>query len=667
MSSERAIDRCRDAWQAAGLIWQDRTGDTADAQAPGHSPADRSVTFRQIEGQVLVNSHADDKTDVLTGVGLTVKDLFDNPGGATYDYPDGRIVHRSPAKRFRQSGNTKGRSLFRTSLGDAETVYVCEGEKDVLAAESVGAAATCPAMGAGKAHLFDWEPLRGKTVIVVADRDEPGRRHAAQVAELLDGIATSVRIMEAAEGKDAADHIAAGRTLDELVDADAGLPPRRARITWATEIEPEPVVWAWEDSAQGRIPAGSLSIAAGREGTGKSSFGIWMAASITRGTLPGSFYGKPRRVFYTAAEDSWKYTLVSRLIAAEADLSMIGRFEVVSDTDDELTLSLPHDNALLENEVRAHGVALVVIDPLMSVIGERIDTHREREVRSALDPLARIADRTGAVILGIAHFNKGSGTDAASLITGSGAFKNVPRSVFGFARDETDENGGRIMTQVKNSLGRDDLPSIGYVIESAEVATKKGIATTGKFVFTGKSERSVADVLRDARTSPEEHDERKEAAAWLVEYLTDNSGEMPAKDVFKAGQAEGYSRDILKRAKGKRVRSAKVGDGWVWQLIVGVSDQQGSTKGAREQETEPCSLAPLPAPLPTPDQIPNHTPTADPPPPGGLTAATPGQTARVQQILANANRYPRCTVCDKPVMAGQGDRHLSCTEGERTA
>lgn len=131
------------------------------------------------------------------------------------------------------------------------------------------------------------------------------------------------------------------------------------------------------------------------------------------------------------------------MIATGADLSKVGRFEVVSVDDDELTLSLPHDNTLLENEIREHGAALVVIDPLMSVIGERIDTHREREVRSALDPLARIADRTGCVILGIAHFNKGSGTDAASLITGSGAFKNVPRSVFGFACDDADDNGGR--------------------------------------------------------------------------------------------------------------------------------------------------------------------------------------------------------------------------------
>jgi hypothetical protein len=240
-----------------------------------------------------------------------------------------------------------------------------------------------------------------------------------------------------------------------------------------------------------------------------------------------------------------------------------------------------------------------VIDPFTSVIGERIDTHREREVRSALDPLAKIADRTGCVVLGIAHFNKGTGTDAASLITGSGAFKNVPRSVFGFARDEADETGGRVMSQVKNSLGRDDLPSLSYVIESAEVETKKGVAVTGRFTFTGESDRSVADVIRDARSTREDHDERKEAAVWLRDYLAENGSEIPAKDVFQAGQAEGYSRDVLKRSKGREVRSAKVAEGWVWQLIPSLDEVKGapSEQGSKEQNPAPL----LPSVLPSTD------------------------------------------------------------------
>ena len=46
----------------------------------------------------------------------------------------------------------------------------------------------------------------------------------------------------------------------------------------------------------------------------------------------------------------------------------------------------------------------------------------------------------------------------------------MPALVFGFARDDTDDQGNaRVMSQVKNSLGRDDLLSLSYVIETAPV------------------------------------------------------------------------------------------------------------------------------------------------------------------------------------------------------
>jgi replicative DNA helicase/5S rRNA maturation endonuclease (ribonuclease M5) len=214
-----AFERVVDAFRAQGLTVIETGHGKANAQAPGHSPADRSVSISDIGEQALIYSHSDPTDQVMEAVGLTMADLFDTPRGADYTYPDGRIVSRSPAKKFRQSGNTKGTSLYRADrLADADVVYVAEGEKDVHALESVGAAATCTAMGAGKAHLFDLSPLHGKTVRIVRDMDEPGRAHAAQLVELLAGKA-DVSVWEPAVGKDAADHIAAGHGLEEFTPA----------------------------------------------------------------------------------------------------------------------------------------------------------------------------------------------------------------------------------------------------------------------------------------------------------------------------------------------------------------------------------------------------------------------------------------------------------------
>ena len=344
-------------------------------------------------------------------------------------------------------------------------------------------------------------------------------------------------------------------------------PERRARITWASEIEAEPVLWAWVEGGHGRIPAGSLSVAAGREGTGKSSWALWVAAHLTRGTLPGAFWGQPRRVFYVAVEDSWAHTLVPRLMAAGADLSMVGRFEVVTVKDEEVTLSLPAEIGLLEAAVLEHRAAGVFIDPLISVLGAGIDTHKERDTRSALDPLAKLADKTGAIVCGIAHFGKGTNTDAASLITGSGAFKNVPRTVFGFARDDT-EDGGRVMTQVKNSLGRDDLPSLTYLIEAVDVPVRDSTTSVGRFSFTGTSERSIHDILRDTR-SPDRDDDsgsgRTQAERFIREILEELGGSAAAKDVTRQAIQAGFKEaDITKarfRAKNPPIRSERNGFG----------------------------------------------------------------------------------------------------------
>lgn len=95
-------------------------------------------------------------------------------------------------------------------------VWIVEGEKDANRLWSMGVPATCNAGGAGKwtAEHADW--LIGRDVIIVADRDQPGRKHAEHVARTLTEIADSVEILEAAHGKDTSDHLDQGGTLATL-------------------------------------------------------------------------------------------------------------------------------------------------------------------------------------------------------------------------------------------------------------------------------------------------------------------------------------------------------------------------------------------------------------------------------------------------------------------
>ena len=339
--------------------------------------------------------------------------------------------------------------------------------------------------------------------------------------------------------------------------AAAELPPRRLVLTPASKIDPEPVVWAWEDNGYGRIPAGSLSLFAGREGTGKSSFLIWLAAKITTGTLAGSLHGAPRSVIYLAVEDSWKYTIVPRLIASGANLDLVYRAEVETIEGDTYALSLPLDNSLLRDAIAANDIALVALDPLLSAISDKLDTHVNRQVRQALDPLVRIADQTGAIIAGIAHFNKSAGADASSLITGSGAFKDVARSIFAFAADDE----GQVITETKNSLGLSNLPSLAYRIIEAIVPTPTGDSKVGRFVLDGETDRSVQDILSD-QSSGEERDEKARAEDFLRKALSD--GPKPTREIEEeAREAHGIAKRTLERARRDlRIPTAKAGAEW---------------------------------------------------------------------------------------------------------
>ena len=108
------------------------------------------------------------------------------------------------------------------AVRDGRTVYICEGEKDVAALEKAGAVATCNPGGAASANRpTKWRDEHTKAlidarVVIVADRDEAGYKHATAVGAALQDVVASLDVVEAAEGKDAHDHLSAGRTLADF-------------------------------------------------------------------------------------------------------------------------------------------------------------------------------------------------------------------------------------------------------------------------------------------------------------------------------------------------------------------------------------------------------------------------------------------------------------------
>ncbi len=157
---------------------------------------------------------------------------------AAYDYLglDGKLVFqvtRWEPKTFTQRRpdgtggwipSVKGIELVPYRLLEiiqAKAVFIVEGEKDADALAALGLAATCNAQGAGKWRAEYNRHFADKRVCILPDNDDPGRKHARDVARQLHGLAEVVKVIELPglpPKGDVSDWLAAGGTRESLLE-----------------------------------------------------------------------------------------------------------------------------------------------------------------------------------------------------------------------------------------------------------------------------------------------------------------------------------------------------------------------------------------------------------------------------------------------------------------
>lgn len=325
------------------------------------------------------------------------------------------------------------------------------------------------------------------------------------------------------------------RAADEIVNG------REVVLRPASSVRLRAVRWGWDR----RMPLGELTLLPGREGTGKSTLLAWLAAQLTTGMLPGVFHGQPRSIIYAATEDSWERTIAPRMLAAGADLDLVYRIDVEVDdfhagkggTGRKLAkLSLPVDNRLLLDACRKVDAAAVMLDPAISVISDRINTFKAQELRGALEPLRATIEQAGVVCAGLVHFNKSKDVDALTAISGSRAWVEVARAVVAVARDKDAEEGDGaytcVVSQVKNNLGRLDLPHLTYTIDSVIIDTDDGPSEVGALRWTGESDRSAEDLLRASNLSERVGELAQQVVEFVRQRREETGSAVPAREIF---------------------------------------------------------------------------------------------------------------------------------------
>jgi hypothetical protein len=342
--------------------------------------------------------------------------------------------------------------------------------------------------------------------------------------------------------------------LYDPADEDDEATGRQCALTPASTIRVRPVFWLWE----GRLALGTLALLAGNVSLGKSTVALWVAARVTRGALPGQFFGQPKSVLIAATEDSWEHTIVPRLMAADADLTRVFRIEVITGTITG-NLILPRDQDEVEQALHEQDAALLILDPLIPRLSSKLDTHRDGEVRQALEPFVAVADRSRAAMIGLIHHNKSGSTDPLELVMASRAFTAVARSVQTVIRDPNDETGARrLFGTVKNNLGREDLPALAFTITTHVIDTEEGPASTAQLQWGDEINTTIAAIMQ-TEINPDKT-ATEEAMDWLEDYLAQQGGTAPSKDAKQAGRKAGHADRTLHRARARiHVKTASHG------------------------------------------------------------------------------------------------------------
>lgn len=337
-------------------------------------------------------------------------------------------------------------------------------------------------------------------------------------------------------------------------------------LTRGDQVEPAPIEWLWQDW----VAKGKLHVLAGAPGQGKTTIALGIASVVSRGgQFPDGAQCEPGNVLVWSGEDDVKDGLAPKLLAAGADMSRIHFVDSVEIDGERIPFDPARDMEALQASMASLGdVSLLILDPMVTVVTG--DSHKNTEVRKALQPLVDLGANSKAAVLGITHFSKGGqGQDPAQRVVGSVAFTAVARVVLVAASTKTEDGSDRrVLARSKSNIGPDDG---GFEYQLAHVEVRAGIKASA--VSWGAALQGTA---RDLLAQPDES-EHGSALSGAEEFLREVLGAdtVPAKDVFAEAKESGHSLASVRRAADRiGVRKTKSGmsGGWYWTLRSALAD-----------------------------------------------------------------------------------------------
>lgn len=364
---------------------------------PAHDDRTQSLQVTPHPGKIGVHCHAGCITeDVMTALDLGMPDLFDDELKEVARYPyvnrDGELLFnkiRFQPKSFTIDRRLTGieRPLYNLpavveAVADGGTVWIVNGEKSADKLREWNITATCTFNGENSWNPEYGKILEGADIVIVADRDDTGVKHALDIQADLRDKARSIRIVQSrTEGDhdDVVDHLDAGFTLDELVPfrAENAISLRYRRVDWHEAFgRGSDIDWLLPPI----LEAGTINALFGKPGAGKSLITLDWAVQIVR---------EGRKVMYVDEEQRIQDT-VERLrdfgcTPGELDNLVMYNFAGLPPLD------TPEGGQHLEALAEVNEPSLVVLDTTTRMVegDENAATTWLQLYRNSLVPLKR--------------------------------------------------------------------------------------------------------------------------------------------------------------------------------------------------------------------------------------------------------------------------------------
>lgn len=216
-----------------------RSGSGWSARCPAHEDSKPSLSLTDENGKVLVHCHAGCEQraviDALRRLGMwPEKSQPKTIVVEAYNYTDeaGKLLYqvcRTDPKGFFQrrpdayggwiNKKSQRQVLYRLrEVLEAPIVFVVDGEKDAETLRNRGFVATTNAGGAKSPWLPEFtDVLKGRHVILIPDRDKPGRQRVKRIARALGGKVSRGVILELEDGHDVTEWFQRGHSELELI------------------------------------------------------------------------------------------------------------------------------------------------------------------------------------------------------------------------------------------------------------------------------------------------------------------------------------------------------------------------------------------------------------------------------------------------------------------